>query len=335
MHLLVIYQNNTKLESVNNMKGRTRTLICAAIVLGCITVYSYITSAQEPTGTIKISGAWALYPMMVRWSEEYQRIHPKVRIDLSAGGAGKGMTDALGGLVDIGMVSRDIYPEEVSQGALAIAVVKDAVVATVSKSNPVSDELLILGVKRQTLVNIWVFGNVTTWGELIGNPEVTAKINVYTRSDACGAAETWAKFLGIKQEGLLGVGVYGDPGLAEAVRNDPLGVGFNNLNYAYDNSTGKAIEGLLVLPIDLDENGRVDTTEGFYETKAKFVNAVATGAYPSPPARDLYLMAKDEFKGLAEEFVRWILTEGQQYVSQTGYVSLSQEKIAKELGKLG
>ena len=40
-------------------------------------------------GSIRISGPWALYPMVVKWAEEFKRIHPKVRIDISAGGAGK------------------------------------------------------------------------------------------------------------------------------------------------------------------------------------------------------------------------------------------------------
>jgi len=38
--------------------------------------------------TISISGAWALYPLTVRWADEYKKIHPEVRIDISAGGAG-------------------------------------------------------------------------------------------------------------------------------------------------------------------------------------------------------------------------------------------------------
>jgi len=311
-----------------------RRVVLAAILVAILSTSAYIyfsISREELEGTAKVSGAWALYPMMVKWAEEYQKAHPGARIDLSAGGAGKGMADVLGGLVDIGMVSRDIYPEEINQGALGIAVVKDAVVATMNKDNPVVDELLTKGMKKQTLVSIWVLGNVTTWGEVIGRPEVTTRINVYTRSDACGAAETWAKYLGIRQEGLLGVGVYGDPGLVEAVRNDPLGVGFNNLNYAYDNATGRPIEGLMVVPIDLDENGQIDGHEDFYGTKAEFVEAVAKGTYPSPPARDLYLVAKGEFKGLAKELMKWILTDGQQYVSQAGYVQLSAERLAEEL----
>ena len=81
-------------------------------------------------GTITISGAWALYPLVVRWGEEFQKIHPAVRFDISAGGAGKGMADALANAVDIGMVSREIYPQETEQGAFWVSVAKDAVFLT-------------------------------------------------------------------------------------------------------------------------------------------------------------------------------------------------------------
>ena len=60
-------------------------------------------------GDISLSGAFALYPMVVKWAEEFKKIHPNVRIDISGGGAGKGMTDALAKVVDLGMVSRDVY----------------------------------------------------------------------------------------------------------------------------------------------------------------------------------------------------------------------------------
>ena len=57
--------------------------------------------------------------MAVKWAEEFRKIHPKVRIDISAGGAGKGITDALAKVVDLGMVSRDIYPQELESALLA------------------------------------------------------------------------------------------------------------------------------------------------------------------------------------------------------------------------
>src|SRR5436190_18165572 len=66
-------------------------------------------SSTRHNGTISISGAFALYPMAVRWAEEYAKIHPEIRIDVSAGGAGKGITDALSKVVDIGLVSRELH----------------------------------------------------------------------------------------------------------------------------------------------------------------------------------------------------------------------------------
>ncbi|MBP5650625.1 MAG: substrate-binding domain-containing protein, partial [Bacteroidales bacterium] len=75
-------------------------------------------------GSITISGAFALYPLAVKWAEEFQTLHPNVRIDLSAGGAGKGMTDVLADVVDLGMVSREVYPPELEKGALPFASAK-------------------------------------------------------------------------------------------------------------------------------------------------------------------------------------------------------------------
>lgn len=285
-------------------------------------------------GTIALSGAWALYPMVVRWAEEFQKIHPKVRIDIGAGGAGKGMADALARVVDLGMVSRDVYEAEIERGAWWISVTKDAVVPVVSAENPVLDALLRQGVDRETFARVWMTGDVATWGEVVEN-DTRDPVRAYTRSDACGAAKTWAKYLGGAQEELLGTGVYGDPGLADAVRRDAFGIGFNNINYIYDAETKKPVEGLSVLPIDLNGNGLIDVEEDFYSTRDDVVNAIATDVYPSPPARDLHLVSNGRPRSqLVIEFLQWILTEGQAYVSEAGYIAFSDERLAGELGKL-
>lgn len=314
--------------------NRKLITIAVAIIIASIVAYSYFGILSEPSGTIKVSGAWALYPMMVKWAEEYQKIHPKVKIEVSAGGAGKGAADAIAGLVDIGMVSRDIYPEEVAKGAYYVAVTKDSVVATVNKDNPVLNDLLAKGVTRQTFYNIYIAGNVTTWGQVVGRSDVTDEIHVYTRSDAAGAPETWAKYLGKRQEDLRGTGVYGDPGLLEAVIRDRLGIGFNNIGYAYDIKTKEQVEGIGVVPIDVNGNGRIDSGEDFYSTKDKIVEAIGRGLYPSPPARNLHLVTKDKFTGVTKEFVKWILTDGQKYVEEAGYVPLPRDVINEQLRKL-
>jgi len=285
-------------------------------------------------GTIRVSGAWALYPMMVTWGEEFGKVHPKVRVDISAGGAGKGVADALANLVDIGMVSREINPEEVKKGGFFIPVVKDAVFPVLNQANPVFEKgLLSKGVKKNTFIDLWISGRDLTWGEIAGTNSKD-RVQVYTRSDSCGAAETWAQYLGGKnQEDLRGVGVYGDPGLAEAVRKDLFGTGYNNLNYAYDTKTGLPLPGLQIIPIDVNENGKVDPEEEL-KTKNQAIQAVMSGRYPAPPARDLYLMTKERFKGPAREFIRWILTDGQKYVDEAGYIKLKEIQIAEALKKI-
>jgi len=306
--------------------------LAASLIAGC-GGQSANQDSGGLSGTVAISGAFALYPMMGRWTEEFKKLNPNVNFDVSAGGAGKGMADTLAGAVDIGMVSRDINPEEEAQGAFWVGVTKDAVFPTVNAQNPVLADLLKLGVKKSTFEGIYITGEIITWGQVLGRPEITTEIHVYTRSDACGAAEVWAKYLGKKQEDLLGVGVSGDPGLLEAVANDPLGIGFNNLGYAYDNASGKPVAGTTTVPIDVNENGLADPDE-ILETKAEAVEMVATGKYPSPPARVLNLVTKGKPEGVVKAFIEWSLTDGQQFVGEAGYVQLTQDQLDTALQKL-
>jgi len=273
--------------------------------------------------------------MMVKWAEEYQRINPDVKVDISAGGAGKGMADTLSGLVDVGMVSRDIDPVELEKGAFPLRVVKDAVLPTMNRNNPVAEDVLSQGVTRAQFEGMFVFGNITSWSEVVGKSAVSDKISVYVRSDSCGAAEVWAKYLGVKQEDLSGVGIYGDPGIAEAVSRDVRSIGFNNLNFAFDDKTGNPLGELALIPIDLNENGIVDGDESFYSTKNEVVAAIADGRYPSPPARDLFIVTKGKPSGPAKDFVAWILSDGQQYVAEAGYIPIPEDILAEELTSLG
>ena len=289
--------------------------------------------ATKLQGTIRISGAWALYPMMVRWVDEFKKINPEVRIDVSAGGAGKGIADAIAGMVDLGMVSRDIKEEEIKQGAVFVPVVKDAVFPTINAANPVAKILLKKGIKKEAFVKLWIQGEKISWGAIAGTP-AKDNVQVYTRSDACGAAETWAKYLNNKkQEDLQGIGVYGDPGVADAVKKDKQGIGFNNLNYAYDSKTGLPMSGIQVVPIDVNENGKIDAKEDI-STKQKAIRSILDGVYPSPPARDLFVVTKNQFKEPAKSFVKWILTKGQGYANEVGYIAIKEAQVKEAQAKV-
>ena len=293
-----------------------------------------VMAQDKVKGTISLSGAWALYPMVVRWAEEFKKVYPEARIDISAGGAGKGITDALSNMVDLGMVSREIYPEETKKGAFAVAVTKDAVVPVINSMNPSIDAILARGLKKEAGNNIWITGIYKTWSQAFGI-KGTTPIHVYTRADACGAAEVWAKYFKKKQEDLLGSGVYGDPGLALAVKKDQLGIGFNNIGYAYDSKTKKQLSGIRVLPLDINGDGKISPDEDFYNSMDALIEAIASGKYPSPPARELYLVSNGKpEKEIVRKFLQWILNEGQNFVNEAGYIALSKERIAEEKKKV-
>ncbi len=291
-------------------------------------------SAQVFKGTISISGAFAMYPIVVKWAEEFKKIHPEVKIDVSAGGAGKGMTDALSGMVDLGMISRPISPEEVKKGAWFVALTKDAVLPTINTDNPAMKEIMGQGITKSKLGEVFLSEKNITWGQLF-KTSCGSKIVHYTRSDACGAAEMWGKYLGKNQEGLTGIGVFGDPGIADAVKNDKNGIGYSNVSYVYDIKSRKPFTGITVLPIDINENGILDPEENFYSSLDSIMKAISVGKYPSPPARDLYFVSKDFPKSnLIIAFIKWILTDGQKYVPEAGYVGLPEAQIKTELEKL-
>jgi phosphate transport system substrate-binding protein len=313
---------------------RGMILVSIFLTLSACNAKPAVQDGDPYQGTITISGAFALYPMMQRWAEEFHNLYPGVQFDISAGGAGKGMTDALTGAVDIGMISREITSDEQAKGAYGIAVTKDAVFPTVNAQNPVLQDLFSKGISPQILEGIFITGEVTTWGQVAGLPDVTDEIHVYTRSDSCGAGEVWAKFLGNnKQEDLLGIGVLGDPGVVAAVAGDPLAIGYNNLNYAYDITIGQPVRGIAVPPLDINLNGMADPFE-ILSTNTDAVAAIASGDYPSPPARDLYLATNGHPSGLTQLFIEWVLADGQKYVSESGYIPLTQAQLDASLEKV-
>nr|NQU92642.1 PstS family phosphate ABC transporter substrate-binding protein [Bacteroidota bacterium] len=292
-------------------------------------------SGETVKGNISISGAFALYPLTVRWAEEFHKKYPDIRIDISAGGAGKGMADALSEMVDLGMFSRGLNQAEIDQGAWWIAVTKDAVLPTVNAKNPFLEQLKKTGVSKTIFQKVFISHSIKTWNQLPGISGQDEVIHVYTRSDACGAAQMWGEFLGKNQESLEGIGVFGDPGMADAVKNDPHGTGYNNMIYVFDISSRKKYNGLEVIPVDINENGKIDPDEDFYDSLDEMMKAIKDGKYPAPPARDLFFVAHGKpTKQAVLLFLRWILTDGQQYVNEAGYVQLSDDKIRGALEKL-
>jgi len=303
------------------------------MILAAFILSSCMTKKQQEN-TINISGAYALYPLVIKWSEEYKKEHEEIRFNISTGGAGKGMTDALNGKVDLGLYSSEILQEDKDKGVWWVGLCTNAVLPTIYINNPYLKELKERGLTKEEFKGIFIDGSITDWGNIL-NLEESKAIQVYTRSDASGAASTWAKYLGGKQKDLKGIGIQGDSALVETVSKDPAGIAFNNTSYIYNKNTGLIRNAVEVIPIDLNGNGFIDPDENFYDTLETMLKAIAEGKYPSPPSRELYYVAKGKpVKQANIDFIKWSLTDGQIFVKETGYVPIEQDKINQYLLKL-
>jgi phosphate transport system substrate-binding protein len=313
------------------------TLLFSFLLAGCSggSEKENNNSGSGTTVSISFSGAFALYPLVQTWVTEYNKIHPEIRFDVQAGGAGKGLTDCLAGAVDVGMFSRELSDAEKEKGVWSLSVCKDAVLPTMNVKNPFYKDVQARGVKKEEFNAIFVDNSIKTWQQLLGKGAGADNINVYTRADAAGAADSWAAFFGKKQENLKGIGVNADPGVADAVRKDIKGIGYNNTLFVFDQKTGNKLPGIDVVPIDVNGNGKIDPEENFYGNLNSFLQAVNDGNFPSPPARNLYFLTKGKTqKKELLDFFKWVLTDGQEFVHVAGYVPLPESTLNEQAQKL-
>lgn len=277
--------------------------------------------------------------MMQVWADEYES-ETGVGIDVSGGGTGVGVSDVLNEQVDIAMMGREPDEDELDQGLFAVAMLIDTVVGTINVDNPVYDEIRENGLTRSEFEAVFT-REITNWGELV-DADVDEPIYVYGRSDSSAAYKQWGDFLGGEDdfytenelEDFADGNFDGDQQVAQAINNDALGFSMNNLNYVYDYNTGDLEMDIRPVPLDIDGSGTLSPAEDFYDDRDEFLTAVEEGIYPAPPAREMFIAAKEEFEDEAAEFAAWVLTEGQQYVRENGYAPLDDDRLTEEQARL-
>ncbi|EMA41835.1 PstS family phosphate ABC transporter substrate-binding protein [Halobiforma nitratireducens] len=283
--------------------------------------------------TVRISGGVGPLPMVEVWADRYEA-QSEASFDISGGGTGVGVSDVLNDQVDIAMMGREPEPEEIEQGLFAVPMLIDTVVGTVNVDNPVLEDLQENGLSREELEAVFT-KEITNWGDLV-DADVDEEITVYGRSDASAAYKQWGDFLAGEDdaytenelEELADANHNGDQPVAEAVANNEHAISLNNINYVYHLDSGELEGDIRPVPLDRDGEG-LSEEEDFYETRDEFLAAVEAGEYPAPPAREMFLASNGPFEDEAAEFVEWVLTEGQEYVRENGYVPLEDERLTE------
>lgn len=318
-----------KLHITDRIRKKGILLECIVIIcilLGCASEIKKEKAVSEVlwnlSGSITISGAEALFPLMEVWADEFSKNHANLNIEVTNVGSEKGIAALLSGDADLAMVSRNLTPEEESKGLWYLTVSKEGVIPIFNEKNPHLQDILNKGVSRTDLIRLFTARNMLSWGDLLGINNSDPVI-VFIRSDPSGTGEVWSDYLGIEQKKLVGIKTPGDLQIIESVFNEPLSISFCNAHSAYSLIGDTIQQGIKVLPIDFNNNGRIDSKEQFYNNLCEVQRAAYLGKYPSHLCRELYVVSIGRPSNPAIiQFLKWIYKDGQKIAAKEGYAVL-------------
>ncbi len=115
---------------------------------------------------------------------------------------------------------------------------------------------------------------------------------------------------------------------------DSVGVTYLPLSLIYDEQTRRPLEGLTVLPVDLNGNGKVADTEKFYDNLTTVIERLENaekGEVKNIPIEYLHLSVnKEKASKEAIDFLKWVNEEGQADLHDFGYLKPEPTRFAKE-----
>jgi phosphate transport system substrate-binding protein len=333
----------------------TRTILAA---LGCVVALSVGAVAQ----TVQINGAGATFPNVIysKWFDEYNKLHPNVRINYQSLGSGAGIQQVISQTVFFGATDGPMNNDQLQNAPGKIFHFPTVLGADVPVYNlaGVNTELKFTG---PLLADIFL-GKITKW-----NDPAIAKVNagvslpatditVVHRSDASGTTYIWADYLAkVSPEWKMKVGVgnavnwptgiggKGNEGVAGLVKQTPCSIGYVELIYATQNKisygavqnmggdfvkasvdsvTAAAAEAVAKMPPDF----RVSIT-----------NAPGKSAYPVSSFTWMLLYESPKDKARAKvmvEFMKWALTDGQKFAPMLGFAPLPDAVVKLEMTQL-
>ena len=304
----------------------------------------------------QINGAGATFPNPIysKWFEEYSKLHPDVRIDYQPIGSGGGVRQltnrtVLFGASDVPMTEDQL---QLAPGPiLHIPSVLGAVVPVYNLQG--TPDLRFTGA---VLANIYL-GRIRKWNDPAiakVNPGVTlpgTDITVVHRAESSGTTFIFVDYLAKispefqKTVGVnsavnwpLGIGGKGNEGVAELVAQTPGAIGYVELVYAMQNGMSfGAVQSSAGDMVKASPESVTKAAAGAVvpdDFRVSITNAPGAGAYPLSSFTWLLLYTDPPDKTQARalnEFVKWALTDGQQYAADLHFARLPDSLVSREL----
>jgi phosphate transport system substrate-binding protein len=316
------------------------------------------TSAQ----TVQINGAGATFPSPIytKWFDQYHKAHPNAEINYQPIGSGGGIRQLSAGTVFFGASDGPMTNDQILAAGFRIVHLPTVLGGVVPIYNipEVKAELRFPG---KVLADIYL-GKITRWNDpaiQAANPGVNlpnSDITVVHRSDGSGTSYIWCDYLSKvspeyrKTVGVAtsvnwpaGVGAKGNEGVAGLVKQTPASIGYVELIFALQNKmsygTVQSVAGEFVrASTETVTNAAAQAAKNMpKDFRVSITNAPGRNVYPISSFTWLLLQQspRDVVRSrMMVEFVRWALTDGQQFAAPLGYAPLPKEVVAMEMEAL-
>ena len=237
-------------------------IICSALIItliavGCAKGVASNENQKEEslTGTISLAGSTSMEKLCEAMSESFMADNQGITVTVEYVGSGAGIESLSKGSVDIGNSSRNLKPEELSNGCVENVVALDGIAVIVDKNNGVTD------ISSDDLKKLYT-GEIKNWKELGGADEAVVVIG---REAGSGTRDAFEELLELKDKCDYAQQLDSTGAVLAKVASTPGAIGYVSLDVVD--------ESVLSVSIDSVEANEQNILAGKYLLSRPFVMA--------------------------------------------------------------
>jgi phosphate transport system substrate-binding protein len=272
-------------------------------------------SALVAQKVVVVTGARFSYKLVEKWIDEYSKVNPGVQIIVES----RGSADPL--KYDI---LAEVYPQDegIRNGREYVNIGRYAILPAATSGSAFAKTYAEKGLNADAINEIFFHSIFADKGK---EKPIAEPFTVYTRLQKAGVPIVFARYFGHEQKDFKGTAIAGaDSHLLKALLRDSIGVSYLPVPLIYDERTRKPVEGLTVLPVDLNGNKRVNEEEKFYgslDSVIEHLESLEPRQRNNIPVEYLHLSV-DAMNASTEaiQFLRWVNANGQKDLHDFGYL---------------
>lgn len=215
---------------------------------------------------------------------------------------------------------------------LRMVVARNIVIPVINPENPFLSEIEMSGVSADKLSELIRNSEQKTWGDLLGGGQ-KERVKLFYVNEASVVAGM-ASLTGIGETDLNGIPSGNATGMISSVMKDKFSIGFCRLADIQDAENESDQKGVLILPIDRNGNGTLDSNEDIYTDLSAFTRGVWIGKYQRELFTSLFSVTPKPSTESVASFLNWVITEGQKVLIQEGYTGLLLAERMSDSGRI-